>query len=162
MRTSPTMLRRGVCRFSVQLARHFAAHGFTSLRFDLAGLGDSPVWPRQKEGLSWDFQELLNDIQSAMSLLSERGLRKFVLIGLCSGATLSILSALGDTRVCGVALLNEQGSIQAKEAPNWTRHHPLRIIQFYRQSISNQRTWKRMLTGEIDLIPPKQEHSLSG
>lgn len=144
----------GNCRFSVQLARHFALYGFSSLRFDMAGLGDSSAWSEQEEDQKMNPQELQRDIKLAMDALSERGFRSFVLIGLCYSATLAYLSAHDDSRVCGVVLLNALELVQAEELLNGgPRHQAFRTIRFYRQSVSNWKTWKRLLTGEIDLLP---------
>jgi pimeloyl-ACP methyl ester carboxylesterase len=95
--------RVGACRFHVRTARALAPAGFTSLRFDFSGNGDSE--PR-KDGLSFE-QAAVAEAQEAMSYLEKtRGAKSFVLIGLCSGADMAYETALVDQRVKAIGQLD--------------------------------------------------------
>jgi pimeloyl-ACP methyl ester carboxylesterase len=95
--------RIGPNRLYVRMAREMAAHGFSSLRFDLSGIGDSP--PRT-DGLPLR-NAVLRDVLDALDFLSQkRELYSFILIGLCSGADLAFQVALADKRVVGVVLID--------------------------------------------------------
>lgn len=93
----------GPSRLHVEMARAFAGAGGDALRFDLSGIGDSE--PRE-EPLP-PFESAVSDLRAAMdSFGAARGLGKFVLVGLCSGANHSIACASVDPRVVGVVLLD--------------------------------------------------------
>src|SRR5689334_1567155 len=65
----------------VTLARRFADQGIASFRFDISGVGDSP--PRT-DGQS-KIETGVADATAAMDFLArERGVRRFVLVGVCS------------------------------------------------------------------------------
>jgi len=101
--------RIGVSRLHVEFAREFAAAGITTLRFDLAGIGDSE---RPSEALSLQ-ESVKRDIAGALAFLStECGAARFVLIGLCSGAYDAFQVALGDPRVSGAVLIDIPGPFQ--------------------------------------------------
>lgn len=93
----------GPTRLHVELARGLAAQGICGLRFDLSGAGDS-----EPGSLGGDFRERsVREVQEAMNFLEQQyGHRRFVLVGLCSGADDSLATALQDERVAGIALLN--------------------------------------------------------
>lgn len=94
--------RVGPHRFHVRLARYLAERGLASVRLDLSGIGDSPA-----SGHTGTFMEsAVADVQTVMSALQERGVRAFVLLGLCSGADNSFAAALADDRVRGIVLLD--------------------------------------------------------
>jgi len=102
---SGIMHRIGSCRMSVEIARRAAAElGLPSLRFDLSGIGDSAA--RSAGGV--DFNEAaLREVSEVMDhLQTERGLQRFILFGLCSGALLGTRVAEVDERVVAVAQID--------------------------------------------------------
>jgi len=86
------MLHRvGPNRLHVRLARNLARRGFTSLRFDRSGVGDSPA---RTDGLPLR-DAALGDVRDALDFLAaERGASSFILVGLCSGADLAFGSCV--------------------------------------------------------------------
>ena len=95
--------RVGACRLHVRLARALAEMGFSTLRFDFSGIGDSPV---RRDDLVFEESAVL-EIQEAMdSLGASNGARTFVLMGLCSGADMAFRAAQVDARVVGLGLLD--------------------------------------------------------
>jgi pimeloyl-ACP methyl ester carboxylesterase len=93
----------GPNRLNVDLARHLAGLGFTSLRFDLSGLGDSE--PRRDQRS--DEERAVADVADAMDFLGElRGVSGFVVIALCSGVDPAHAVAVRDPRVRGAVFLN--------------------------------------------------------
>lgn len=97
----------GVNRMAVSLGRRLAAQGITSLRIDIAGLGDSPAWPGRVENTLYD-KASCADVRAAIDCLEAQGHREFVLIGLCSGAYLAFHTAVQDTRVSSQVMVNLQ------------------------------------------------------
>lgn len=102
---SGIMHRVGSCRLSVRLARQLAeATGFTCLRFDFSGVGDSR--PRRSGGAVFE-QVAVDEVIEAMDHLRQtRGIRKFILYGLCSGARIACNAAERDARVIAVIQLD--------------------------------------------------------
>jgi pimeloyl-ACP methyl ester carboxylesterase len=88
------------------LARRLATKGVPSLRFDLSGMGDS--LPR-RDG-TWTPDRAVVDVQEAMDWAQQsKGVRRFVLAGICSGAVLAHHAAVRDERVVGAILLDGFG-----------------------------------------------------
>ncbi len=74
----------GPGRLWVDLARQWARHGIRSVRFDLSGVGDSPVHPGQTENISYA-REWLDDLPALAEGVSPDDPSNTVFIGLCSG-----------------------------------------------------------------------------
>ncbi|MDO6461123.1 alpha/beta hydrolase [Granulosicoccaceae sp. 1_MG-2023] len=97
----------GPYRLHTQLARELAAQGFTSLRFDLGGVGDSPDSPHK---LADSNAQAIADVGTAMDFLqSQYQIGQFILMGLCSGADDAFDVAVADPRVCGTILIDGHG-----------------------------------------------------
>jgi hypothetical protein len=94
--------RVGPFRLHVRLARELAQMGFSSLRVDLAGTGDTPLRAAStnQESVAADFAEILGVLQLRL------GRMPLVLAGLCSGADNAIRLAIAEPRVVGMALLD--------------------------------------------------------
>src|SRR5207245_9671853 len=92
-------------RIYVRMARALAAMGFVVLRFDFSGIGDSAV---RHDNLPFD-KSAVRETQAAMHFLeATRGISRFILLGGCSGARISLQTACCDTRVVGTFLINLQ------------------------------------------------------
>jgi pimeloyl-ACP methyl ester carboxylesterase len=94
--------RVGPHRLHVLLARDLARMGFSSLRVDLAGTGDSPPRPglTNHQSVAADYDEIVSVLESRLGRLP------FVLAGLCSGADYAIRLTPKDSRVVGLVLLD--------------------------------------------------------
>jgi pimeloyl-ACP methyl ester carboxylesterase len=97
------MPRSGPYRLNVELARRFARIGVPTLRFDLSGLGDSS---RSSDPLP-NAQQWVQDTRAALDCAErECGIRRFLMIGVCSGADVAWLTAPQDERLAGVVLFD--------------------------------------------------------
>ena len=94
--------RVGPHRLYVHLARDLSRMGFSSLRVDLAGRGDSPPRPGLtiQQSVAADYEEILRVLESRLAP------GPLVLAGLCSGADNAIRLAPKDSRVVGLVLLD--------------------------------------------------------
>ena len=94
--------RVGPYRLHVRLSRELAQMGFSSLRVDLAGKGDSPPRPglTSQQSVAADFAEILSVLESRL------GRVPLVLAGLCTGADNATSLALKEPRVVGMVLLD--------------------------------------------------------
>lgn len=92
----------GPFRLHVVTARRLAACGYPVLRFDVAGMGDSPA----RRDTGYDADRTIADIKSAMDELTDRkGTKRFVAMGLCTGANNAHKVAVVDDRVEGCVFL---------------------------------------------------------
>jgi alpha/beta superfamily hydrolase len=142
--------RVGPNRLYVNLARALAEMGFVVLRFDFSGVGDSNV---RRDNLPAE-QSALVETQEAMDYLSvSRGIKRFVLIGLCSGALASFKAACRDSRVVGAAMINgrhhfydtdDAFSVEVSPRP-FLRHYG-RIALF---SSFRGKNWLKALKGQV-------------
>lgn len=95
--------RVGPYRLSVKVARRVAQEGFLSVRFDLTGVGDSGA----RRDTSSIGERAVADTRAVMDHIERtRGVKRFVLMGLCSGADNSFQTARCDDRVVGTILLD--------------------------------------------------------
>jgi pimeloyl-ACP methyl ester carboxylesterase len=94
--------RVGPFRLHVRLVRDLAQMGFSSLRVDLAGTGDSPRRPglTNQQSVAADFEEIVGVLGSRLDRL------RLVLAGLCSGADNAMRLTANDPRVVGMVLLD--------------------------------------------------------
>jgi pimeloyl-ACP methyl ester carboxylesterase len=95
--------RVGPGRSAVTATRRAAERGLVGVRFDLSGVGDSD--PRRDTSSFED--RWIGDTRAMLDhLQTTRGLSRFVLMGLCSGADTSFQVAVRDERVVGLVLLD--------------------------------------------------------
>jgi len=95
--------RVGSCRMHVRLARALAAQGYPSLRFDFSGIGDSDT---RKDSLPFEESAPLEIVEAMDRMGTMKGTSRFILYGLCSGADAALLLAPGESRVCGLGLVD--------------------------------------------------------
>jgi uncharacterized protein len=145
-------------RLYIDMAENFITEGFSVLRFDFWGLGDS-------EG---DFNETyladlygeiqigcyVNDTRCAMDWLSNvKGFSKFILGGLCGGAITALLTGAEDNRCVGLlsigipVILDSQNIDKNKYLTQWQKRS-LRLGYF--RNLFNLNSWYRLLTLKSD------------
>jgi pimeloyl-ACP methyl ester carboxylesterase len=145
--------RVGSCRLHVRLARALARRGFTSLRFDFSGVGDSET---RRDSLSFE-DACRAEVREAMDYVAAaRGTRNFILMGLCSGADMAHLTAVEDERVVGLMFIDP-----------WAYRTRRYWFQHYAQRVLKAHVWKnwarirvRRMLGEISARRPAQSNEL--
>ncbi|MDT8369917.1 MAG: hypothetical protein RQ745_11985 [Longimicrobiales bacterium] len=91
--------RVGASRLYVQIARAMAEEGFTTLRFDFSGVGDSEA---RRDALPIE-ERFVVETREAMDYLGGvTGADRFVVGGLCSGADGAFWAGLEDERISGI------------------------------------------------------------
>ena len=102
--------RTGPNRMWVEAARRWAAEGVPTLRLDVEGLGDADGdETRYRDDSALYAPVFVSQVLSVLDYLQGRGIGdRFMLGGLCAGATWALHGALRDSRVCAVLLLNLQ------------------------------------------------------
>jgi len=91
----------GPYRMNVQLADKLAGKRIATIRLDQSGKGESPV----RENLSHSDAALV-DYDEAQSSLHKLGVRKMILMGICSGAADALRIAAQRDSVAGVVLID--------------------------------------------------------
>jgi pimeloyl-ACP methyl ester carboxylesterase len=130
--------RVGPNRLHVRLARRLAEAGFLVMRFDYSGTGDS----RPRDGSLPFVRSALAETRQCMDLLSAtRGVDRFLLAGLCSGADNALFAAGQDPRVVGAALLEP-----------YTVPGPGFLLYQYRRKLLNPLAWLRLLGGRSEIL----------
>jgi exosortase A-associated hydrolase 1 len=134
--------RVGSHRQFVQLARSLATSGFSVLRFDVRGMGDS-------EGVKKDFEHVSNDIKAAKEYLTQTStkIKSIFLWGLCDGASAALLyhHRYKDPQVKGLCLVNPWIRSDKSYAFNTLKYYYLnRLIQaeFWKKFFNGGITWQ--------------------
>ncbi|TCS38587.1 exosortase A-associated hydrolase 1 [Paucimonas lemoignei] len=132
--------RAGSHRQFALLARHLAAQGIPTMRFDYRGMGDS-------QGDQRNFEEAEDDIRAAVDHFfdSVPGLQEVVIWGLCDAASAAAFYGHRDARVRGLVLLNpwvrtEHGLAQAF------------LKRYYFQRVLEAGLWRKILRGDFDFV----------
>ena len=142
----------GPNRLYVKIARHLASLGFMALRFDFAGVGDSP---RRRDRLPFGESAVRQTLEAMHHLTATRGIERFVLMGLCSGAVFSYRMATFDPRVMGAVLINAWGHLHDGADGRLPPHIVNRVLVHYYARIAlrssfRTKVWRRALTGGMD------------
>ena len=140
-------------RGSVDLARGLAANGLASLRFDLAGLGESVDEPGRPENLIYS-DHLLPDIGAAVDLLAARGFARIALAGVCSGAYMALCAAAIDPRVTDLVVVNTQRIVwnPAESAAEVIRYG-LRSVHDYVGDIRSRGALAKLVRSRHRILP---------
>lgn len=141
--------RVGDSRIAVLMGRRLAAQGIASLRMDLGGLGDSV---RRDEAMTLDTlyaRHAVADAKAGIDWLAEAGYTKTVMFGVCTGAYVSLHTALAHSGVVACASVNLPFFMWGGAS---TRHSGRHVASsgVYRLSMRNPRKWLRLLTGRAN------------
>jgi len=138
--------RLGPHRMFVTLARRLAAQGYACLRFDFSGRGESDGSPSLST-----IETMTRDTAAAIrSMREQHDIDRIVLLGICSGAKVAISAAQNDCDVQHLVLWSA-------EAMGNLRSHTTRArrswaaLQSYARKIMNPNTWRRLLTGQVNV-----------
>ena len=144
-RPAVVMLNSGVIhhvgswRLHVRLARALAANGFPSLRFDLAGLGDSE---RRAEAATIE-ENAAKDVRDALDFVrNDRGVEGSVLLGLCSGARDSLEAGECNPDVVGVVVIDLVADLRT----------PRYYLVRYRRRLGSGTAWRNFLAGRNPVV----------
>jgi alpha-beta hydrolase superfamily lysophospholipase len=140
----------GPHRLYVPLARQWAALGFSVLRLDLSGLGDSES--RDDVPMNEPYPpSALQDIRDAIAYTRDRvSCDNVILAGMCSGAYHAVHAA--DPAICGVIAVNPPLFHRAGD--------PIVADPYYNNDAETRRVaralfsaakWRRLISGRVDL-----------
>lgn len=131
--------RFGAHRGFVQLATHFSQAGFSVMRYDRRGVGDS-------SGADPGFEDSAPDLTAAVAAFRKQvpDLTHIIGFGLCDGATTLCLHH----QACGVDAMILANPWVVEAAAN--EPPPAAISRHYRDQLTSFAGWKRLLTGGIN------------
>ena len=133
----------GANRNWVQAARRWAARGIPSLRMDVGGEGESDT--ERLTGVAPLYETgLIEDIEAAMAALrASHGARRFIAIGLCSGAFWAFHAAIRNAEVRRALLLNPRLFFWDPEVDQ------RRMLRRTVNGFTSSSVWRRMFSGQI-------------
>ena len=136
--------RIGPNRMWVELTRRWAARGMPTLRIDLGGIGDSDGdAERYRDVAELYVPSLIDQVGDVIDALQARGTaRRFVLVGMCSGAYWAFHAALADDSVAAALLLNPRHLF-------WDAHLHIRRDARKLARLGSRLTWRRIVRGEV-------------
>jgi pimeloyl-ACP methyl ester carboxylesterase len=146
-----SVARVGPNRFYVTLARIWSALGYTVLRMDLGGLGDSAIAPESPENHPYP-SYATDNIAQGVAALRAQGVERVVVGGLCSGAHTAFHAGLSVPAVDGLIMINPivfyWKESDALDVASWTTYVETR---HYQNSVKQWKSWARLLRGRVDV-----------
>ena len=140
-------------RMYVSLARHWAGSGYTVLRMDLAGLGDSSTRPNRPDNEVFP-PAATEDIRAATAFMRDQyGARDLTVAGLCSGAYHALQAAADAVPLNRILLVNPE-TFWWQEGTTLDEIHTAAVIKtsrVYGQRLRSWEHWKKLLTGRADV-----------
>lgn len=144
--------RVGSNRLHVLLARQLAGNGFSSLRMDIPGLGDSITTNSELENKE-HLPAVESYIYEMVKLLISKGFKSFILAGLSSGAFYAYNAMLRneDLPIIDSLIINpELFYVNDK-----TNNHTNLAAQeggwlYYIEQLKNPKKWRKFVSGDVD------------
>jgi pimeloyl-ACP methyl ester carboxylesterase len=148
---SGSVARVGPNRFYVTLARIWSALGYTVLRMDLGGLGDSAAPGESPENHPYP-SYATDNVAQGVAALRAQGVERVVVGGLCSGAHTAFHAGLSVPGVDGLIMINPivfyWKESDALDVASWTTYVETR---HYQNSVKQWKSWARLLRGHVDV-----------
>jgi pimeloyl-ACP methyl ester carboxylesterase len=130
----------------VKFARILAEEGHLSLRIDASGVGEAELHDGQNSQILYS-ESQIPDVAAAVDVLKERGMKKIVLVGRCSGAYLAFLAASSDSRVSTVVLVNTRRfAWDPRQEVDVEIRRPVQPLENYQRKLRDWGTIKSALT----------------
>lgn len=130
--------RVGPQRLYTRCARELSKLGYTALRFDHAGIGDSR---RRTDSLPFP-DSAIKDVRDAMDFLeATRGIKRFVVAGICWGADNSVRVAAVDPRIIGVV------AVDFYAVPSLRN-----VLRLYPKRMLAPRSWINLVKGQSTVL----------
>ncbi|MCX7927276.1 MAG: alpha/beta fold hydrolase [Candidatus Omnitrophica bacterium] len=143
-------------RLNVKLARFLAAMGFTVLRFDTHGIGDSEG--ELKEGIITEhFNEIqkgyfAEDTVAAIEMIKQaKKINKIILVGLCGGALTAFFTALKVKCVEGIISIAGPVTLSSAKLREENNHlEEAALLSSYIFKMGSVKAWYKFLTGRSE------------
>lgn len=138
--------RLGPHRMFVKTARQLARRGFTCLRFDFRGRGDSDG---STSGAS--IESMIKDARAAVRwMLEQDGIESMVILGICSGGKVAIGTAVVEPAATHLVLWSGEALAPLRATTAGARKSMHAIHQYALKALRPS-TWRKVLTGRANL-----------
>jgi alpha/beta superfamily hydrolase len=162
--------RAGIGAFSARACRALAARGVPALRFDFAGLGESPTvaWPSQvycfdghgvpAQGAPQAWRSHVyessrqQDFAAARAVMEAEGCQTVLLAGVCSGAYQAVRTAVEDEGYAGVLAINPARWVWRRgETLDVGHEKAQRTGRLDLHALVSASAWRRVILGHVSL-----------
>lgn len=134
-----------------RMARALARCGIVTLRFDAAGVADSPPQPNDPQEVLYS-AALDRDVKAALEELRTRTGRAPVIAGRCSGGYHAFKAGLEEADVAGIAVINSYAFVwDSRKEVSEALNAVARPLGDYSKRAMNPETFRRILRGEVNL-----------
>ena len=137
--------RVGAHRQFVRWSRRFNAAGYATCRFDRAGTGDAPGRRAALVDCGAERRATL------VSAVATTGVRRWVVCGVCDGATLALLHLVNHPAVAGLVALNPWTPVAA------AAQSQALVREYYGRQWFSSAFWGRLLRGEVNVAAALRE-----
>lgn len=132
-------------------ARELARRGIASLRFDAAGIADSPSAPGDPAQMLYS-KSLDRDVAMALKELAALTGKPAVLAGRCSGGYHAFHASVGNRNAAGVVVVNSYAFVwDTSQSVEEALKKVSRPLGDYSKRAMNPETFRRLLRGQVDL-----------
>jgi pimeloyl-ACP methyl ester carboxylesterase len=143
----------GPNRMYVELARRWAALGYSVLRVDLAGLGDSATRPGKNYNEVYP-PGAMEDVSAAINFLRANfAVEHVTLAGLCSGAYHALRSAVAGLHVNTVMLVNPL-TFYWKQGSKLSDLQDAEVVRnpgIYAEKVWSLKSWRKVISGNVNV-----------
>jgi pimeloyl-ACP methyl ester carboxylesterase len=145
--------KAGIGRFAVAAARRLAAEGRIALRFDFAGVGDSPA-PAGLPSIHVYETPRSADFDAVHALLTAKGCARIRLVGVSAGGFHALWRVLEDPRffaafcISTIKLVWRSGDALTIGARRWGRS-----TGAYLGDMLSPAAWRRLVSGQVAVGP---------
>jgi hypothetical protein len=141
--------RIGPNRIYHRLSKELNQLGFTTFRFDFSGIGDSSI------SLNENYEDYqVNECIEAIDLVEKiYNIKKFIIIGMCSGADVGFNVSLNTDRIVGLVSINGQflKLIDNPDLLNKIAQHQIKL-RYYKRNIFSLNRWMKIIQGKSKLF----------
>lgn len=132
-------------------ARELARRGIASLRFDAAGIADSPAAPDDPAQMLYS-ASLDRDVAIALEELKSLTGKPAILAGRCSGGYHAFHASVGNPNAAGVVVINSYAFVwDTGQSVEDALKKVSRPLGDYSKRAMNPETFRRLLRGEVNL-----------
>lgn len=143
--------RAGIGDFGTRACRALASQGVAALRFDFAGLGESPASDGAWRSHVYE-EPRTADFGAAADLLATTGYTDVVLAGVCSGAHHALHASIVDPRISAVFAVNTAKLVwRPGDALALSTTGSEAAPRGSLRALRRADTWRRILTGNAEV-----------
>jgi pimeloyl-ACP methyl ester carboxylesterase len=147
--TVGALLHVGPNRMYVPLARQLAGNGYTVLRVDLSGIGESNTRSGAEENVVYG-PHAIDDVVRWVVTARQNGAGRIAAVGMCSGSYHALQAAIRGCAIDSLLLINPAVLRYAENIPVFAADAPtLSRVKHYNKTVRDLNAWKKLLRGSV-------------